>query len=394
MISEQEIRELIRCYLDGNTSDSQLQQLEELFADKTYEYLLKDLLQEAYTDVKQQRTNTPIDQEIKEKIFENIVRIYSIHRKPALNRRLTWSLAVAAVVLVAIITVIFPLSNKKKQTLGSSLLLPPGANKVYLTLSNGKRISLTDSANGIIAQQAGITIKKIASGEVVYETNQGQNSKNANRVNTIETPIGAQFQVKLPDGTMVWMNAATRLKYPVTFADNQRKVELIGEAYFEVTKDNQHPFVVTSGQQVVKVLGTHFNICAYTDDYVSKTTLFEGAVQVNNLYKDEQILKPGKQAIIIKGAKDIQTEEVDVNDAIAWKEGYFLFNNDNLGVVMASLSRWYNVKFIFEDESLKNETVYVKLSRCQDLNSILLLLEKTDKVKFNAKGNTITIGRK
>jgi transmembrane sensor len=147
-----------------------------------------------------------------------------------------------------------------------------------------------------------------------------------------------------------------------------------------VTKDKQHPFIVVSGKQEVKVLGTHFNICAYTDERVSKTTLLEGSVQITGPHGVPRIIKPGEQASMITTENDIRISNVDAND--------------NLGVVMANLARWYNVRFIDEDDSLKQETVYAKLSRYQSLDKILQLLEKTDKVKFNIQGNVIRINRK
>ncbi len=156
----------------------------------------------------------------------------------------------------------------------------PAGNKAYLTLGNGKRIALTDASNGTIAEQANVKITKTANGQLVYtiaKNNSGISS--ILEYNTIETPNGGRYEIALPDGTRVWMNAASSLKYPASFASlKERRVELQGEAYFQVAKDKQHPFIVKTVQQEVKVLGTHFNINSYADEPETKTTLFEGSV--------------------------------------------------------------------------------------------------------------------
>lgn len=226
--------------------------------------------------------------------------------------------------------------------------------------------------------------------------------------NTIATPKGGQYQVRLPDGSKVWLNAASSLKYLASFsAWNERKVELSGEAYFEVAKDKDHPFVVKTENQEVIVLGTHFNINSYKDEPATKTTLLEGSVRVSLLGTTstastinttqkiskgkpaEIILKPGEQATLI--GNNIRVSPQNAEDAIAWKDGYFMFNNESLESVMRKISRWYNLDVVFADASIKNQTFYGRMSRFSKVSQVLKSLALTREVKFELKDNTIHV---
>jgi transmembrane sensor len=205
--------------------------LQELFADDAYEEVLKQLLEKSYQDIRSGHANDPVDLEKKEKIFNDIIKRYPVSLKQHLRRRMIWSVAAAAVILIAVVVLYFPAQRLKRMMHPNAVAggdLQPGANKAYLTLSNGQRVSLTDAASGVIAQQAGTIINKGTGAQLVYEVPQKQDSGAGNLINTIETSIGGQFQVRLPDGTQVWLNAATRLKYPVVFERPQRRVELSG----------------------------------------------------------------------------------------------------------------------------------------------------------------------
>jgi transmembrane sensor len=224
--------------------------------------------------------------------------------------------------------------------------LNPGSNKAYLILSNGKRVSLTDAANGAIAKEAGVEITKTADGKVVYaprhpEFSSGSRTGYSDVLNTIETPKGGQYQVRLPDGSKVWLNAASKLIYPVSFIGRgQREVTLSGEAYFEIAKDKSHPFHVKTLKQDVEVLGTHFNINSYADEPNTKTTLLEGSVKVN-----DAILKPGQQSVLAGGK--IKVIPADLEEAVAWKNGLFRFENADLPTVMRQIARWYDVDIVY-----------------------------------------------
>jgi len=269
----------------------------------------------------------------------------------------------------------------------------PGGNKAYLTLANGSKILLTGAKIGQLAKQTGITITKTADGQVVYSVEHTIHNNAANtEYNTIETPKGGQYEVKLPDGTEVWLNAASSLKYPASFAAlKDRRVELTGEAYFEVAKDKAHPFVVKTNNEDVEVLGTHFNINNYADEASTKTTLLEGSVQVSTKTGDRVKIKPGQQAIL-NPSGNIAIEEVNVNKAIAWKNGKFVFESENISSIMRKLARWYDVEIIYKDE-FPDRTFTGSISRYDNISKILNKIMLTQAIHFKIEGRRVTIMR-
>jgi len=278
--------------------------------------------------------------------------------------------------------------------------IPPGGNKAILTLANGKKISLTDAGNGQIANQNGIKVTKAANGQLVYTIIDrsgnlpeaaGSNQINTSDFNTIETPKGGQYQVVLPDGSKVWLNAYTSLKFPVSFNNQkERRVELSGEAYFEVSHNKELPFRVVTNRQTVEVLGTHFDVNAYTDDAVTKTTLLQGSVRVTAA-GNKVILIPGQQA---KLTNTLDVSEANTTEAIAWKNGYFNFDDEKLENIMRSVSRWYNVDVVFEDQSLKKETFGAVTTRFANITTLLKMMEQTGDARFSIQGNTITVSKR
>lgn len=260
--------------------------------------------------------------------------------------------------------------------------IPPGGNKAILTLANGAKIVLDDAKAGVLATQSGINIRKTEDGQVIYDVSQAAAKGSELTYNTISTPRGGQYQVVLPDGSQVWLNAASSLKFPTVFRGKERHVELSGEAYFEVAKNKAKPFRVTSGNQTVEVLGTHFNINAYPEEANIKTTLLEGSVKVSlaSAGKDEveRFLKPGQQA---KTGADIQVYEVDVSQAIAWKNGYFVFSHENIESIMRKISRWYDVDIEYKGNITKDGFVG-SVSKFEKVSEVLSLLELTGSVHF------------
>jgi len=314
--------------------------------------------------------------------------------------------AAAAVLLVVGLGVFFYTSSRHLEgsvaTRDLANDIKPGSNKAYLILSNGKRLSLTDAANGALAKEAGVEITKAADGQVIYTAkgpslpaaslpggargSVGANSdgiKYSNALNTIETPRGGQYQIRLPDGSKVWLNAASKLIYPVSFnGRGQRVVELSGEAYFEIFKNKLQPFVVKSKNQEVTVLGTHFNVNSYTDEGSVKTTLLEGSVKVN-----QDILKPGEQSTLADGK--ITIKDVDVSLAIAWKNGLFAYKNAPLETVMQQIARWYDVDIVYTNPQTKLQTFSGTVSRYDNVSKILKAIEYTGSVKFKMEGRKI-----
>jgi len=276
----------------------------------------------------------------------------------------------------------------------------PGGNKAFLTLADGRKISLTDAANGELVKQEGLVIKKTAEGQLVYTLAEAApgGDNGAPSFNTIETPKGGKYQINLPDGTRVWLNAASSLRYPTQFKGT-RTVELSGEGYFEVAKlkdntDKRIPFVVKSRGQEVEVLGTHFNINSYSDEADVKTTLVEGAVKV---IKDRQqgsemrnavILKPGEQSQLTE--KSLNVKYVDAEAVLAWKDGDFLFDGEDLKSIMRKVSRWYDVEVTYKGE-FDNLKFGGLISRSKNISSVLGIMESTGRIHFVIEGKRVTV---
>jgi len=268
--------------------------------------------------------------------------------------------------------------------------ITPGGNKALLTLADGKQVSLTNKANGELAEQLGVKITKTADGQLIYNTSAIQSQLPKTAFNTIETPIGGQYQVQLPDGTKVWLNASSSLRFPVAFAGHERRVRLTGEGYFEVATDKRHPFIVKTNQQEVKVLGTQFNINSYTDEESIKTTLLAGSVVVNTTIGNHSVmLKPGQQASL-QHNNILKVNKVDLEQSTAWKNGYFKFDGD-LESIMRQISRWYDVDIIYEINA--NEPMYFggKISRSKELAAVLKIIESTKSVRFMTEGRRIIV---
>ena len=292
------------------------------------------------------------------------------------------------------------LSNALVNSKTSIKTIQPGGNKATLTLSDGTKISLTDASNGIIAKQENINITKTKNGEVIYSVAESLVNTKRDVYNTIETPRGGQYQINLPDGTKVWLNAESSLKYPAVFQGAERIVSLKGEAYFEVAKsfDNKgkrKPFKVRtdlgSRNQELEVLGTHFNINAYQNETCSKTTLLEGRVKIKNLNSNNSsLLKPGQQSIIKEGSPSVFVQEVDAEESIAWKDGFFSFNEENLETIMNKIARWYNVEIDFRGNKI-NKTFGGRISRFNSVNEVLDMLQTTGAVHFKIEERRILV---
>ena len=287
-----------------------------------------------------------------------------------------------------------PVANRKTET---AKVTHQGHNKAVLKLANGTDIILDSKKNGLIASYFGNDVRKTGSGEIMFESVNKEYATTLNTqtaaYNTITTPKGGQYQVTLPDGTKVWLNAASTLKFPVSFSNNDRRVEMEGEAYFEVAKHKRADgspvaFKVMSGDQVVEVLGTHFNINAYLDESAITTTLLEGSVRVSkNSTRKSILLKPGQYAEVGSG---IRVADIDARQAIAWKNGYLSFSNENIQTIMRSISRWYDMDIIYE-KNITREKFIGSISRYKDVSQVLHMLQLTGSVNFRIEGRRIIV---
>ena len=277
-------------------------------------------------------------------------------------------------------------SSRDLTTVSASAILP-GSNKAILTLANGKRIVLNDAKQGQLASQGNSTVVKTGDGQLVY--NKGEND-GAGLMNTIATPRGGQYQITLPDGSKIWLNALSSLTFPTAFNSGERKVTLTGEAYFEVTKNKAMPFKVVSGNQTVKVLGTHFNINAYNDEPVISTTLLEGAVEVTTATHLNSRLKPGQQSINNRSDHSVKVQQADLAAATDWKNGRFKFSNENIKSIMRKLSRWYAIDVVYQGD-MKNKEFVGVVSRYDRIEKVLDMLQSTNTIHFKIEGRRIIV---
>jgi len=305
-----------------------------------------------------------------------------------------WYRITAAAVLLFITSICFYLynssntNNKLLVNIYQENHVTPGGNKAILTLSNGKKISLTDAKNGLIRTQSGLKIFKKATGQLVYHANQ-INQENPKIFNTIETPIGGQYQLVLSDGTKVWLNAATTLRYPSNFGGlKERRVILNGEAYFEVAHNPKCAFIVSANNQEIKVLGTHFNVMNYKEEGYTKTTLLQGSVKLSS-DSVSGLLKPGEQGYLPFKETKFHIAPVNVAEVTAWKDGLFIFNNTDLYALMRQISRWYNIEVIYEP-NVKNDVFFGEIERKAELNEVLKILEVGD-LHFKLNGHKLTV---
>ncbi|MDM1295004.1 DUF4974 domain-containing protein [Sphingobacterium sp. N143] len=277
----------------------------------------------------------------------------------------------------------------------TALDIIPGGNKAILTLANGRKISLTDVAVGEIFQGADVYIEKTKDGQLVY-TAKGKAEGEPKGYHSIQTPVGGEYQVNLPDGSKVWLNATSTLRFPTQFGDRERRVELLGEAYFEITKEahgnRRVPFTVVSNGQEVRVLGTVFNISAYPDDNQTRTTLLNGLVKVSSLDSGVMarsvLLKPGQKAI--KRGKEIAVSDADIYEEMAWKKGYFVFNNENIKVIMKKLERWYDMDVVYQGD-MSDVAFQGNYSRERSLSNLLKSIALTNQVKFKIEGRRVFV---
>ncbi|QDW25346.1 FecR family protein [Pedobacter sp. KBS0701] len=300
-------------------------------------------------------------------------------------------LAVAASIVLCLGVGLYFIAQRNADPLTAKTELKdilPGGNKAMLTLADGTVVNLDDAKNGQIASQSGIIIHKTKNGQLEYIIKEIPNAP-VTGSNTISTPRGGQYQVSLPDGTKVWLNAATTLKYPYAFAKNERVVELNGEAYFEVSKDHTRPFKVKTDAQNIEVLGTHFNINAYRDEAIIKTTLLEGSVKVSNASRTIN-LHPGEQSKLnINTAKLTLNQQVDIDKEMAWKNNIFSFDDDDLQSIMRQISRWYDVDVVYQGK-ITSEKYIGEIPRSSNLAEVFKILE-LNHVHIDAKGRVLTV---
>jgi ferric-dicitrate binding protein FerR (iron transport regulator) len=316
--------------------------------------------------------------------------------EPTPIRRLSWTRAAAAALLVGALGggawwFTHPRKPPKATfaSMGPKQAAPvvPGANKAILILGDGSAVSLDSVRQGTLARQGNTTVVQLGGGRVAYAAEGGANGGAiAAEYNTIKTPRGGQYQVKLPDGSKVWLNAASSLRFPTAFVGSDRTVELTGEAYFEVADRKNQPFKVKVGDMQVDVLGTHFDVMAYPEEGAVQTSLLQGAVRVD-AGAEAQVLKPGQEALLSGGV--LRVAEADTDQAVAWKNGLFQFDGATLETIMHQVCRWYDVDVRYERSTSAHFSG--QIPRSAPLADVLHMLDVVGKARFSTEGRTVIV---
>ncbi|TWF40408.1 FecR family protein [Chitinophaga polysaccharea] len=379
-MNNSEFYSLLDRYLTGNLSVEERERLTALLNDDHYRALLEASMEKTFME----DTFTGNETEGRRKRLNSLIlgRIQHQVRTARLRRLLAY--AAAAVLLIGI-GIFYLLKTRLDQLPTAHLPLAqndvaPGGSGAILTLADGSRMQLDSMANGVVATQTGVRVM-LQKGQLVYDAAPGASDV---VYNSISTPNGRQFCMKLPDGTAVWLNAASTIRYPVAFKGKERLVEITGEAYFEVAQHTNMPFKVKINEtSTVEVLGTHFNINAYKDEPGVTATLLEGAVRVR--YAGETAtLKPGQQALMAGGPIKLNTA-VNIDKVMAWKNGLFNFDGASLQQVMKQLERWYNIEVVYE-KGVPDLRFGGELSRNLKLSEILNTLQDVH-IHFRIENN-------
>ena len=379
---------LYQQYQLGQLTQAESQEWESAIADLSNDASLLSMLDKDW-DLEDFKAPVLTDGE-QETIFNYVVTQPQNRRK---IRSMWPRIAAAASIILAVGAGIFFYTNRSKtdavQTAGNVNDVAPGKQGATLTLANGKKIRLNAAANGELAQEAGVTITKSANGQLVYEIK--GNTAESNKINTLSTANGETYQLRLPDGSQVWLNSASSLTYTASLNERgKRVVRLSGEGYFEVAKDKAHPFMVQTASQEVEVLGTHFNINSYADEPVVATTLLEGSVKVSG-EAQQQLLKPGQQAL--NNGTAIRVAKADLETAVDWKNNEFYLDKMDFRVAMRKIARWYNVEVIYSGSVPENLEAGGWIPRSSNLSDVLKSIESSGLAHFKIEGRRLYVSK-
>ncbi len=381
------IEQLWEGWVTGVLTPEQVAEFQGRLADPDPETLafLDDLLQsEAYQGLADARKEELLFQRIMQRNRQ------APAKTPARIRFIFPRAAAAAILLLAAGLALFnwlgPRPTKTNSNTPTMADLAPGGNKAILTLANGQKINLDSATNGTLAEQGNTKISKLDNGKLSYNAVASRTGKIV--YNTLTTPRGGQYQLILPDGTKVWLNAASSITYPTAFTGPERSVNITGEAYFEVIHKAKQPFRVHAADALIQDLGTHFNINAYSEEAVIQTTLLEGSISITDK-NSSLILKPGQQATADAPGTIRLNANPDLDETMAWKNGLFQFNHADIETVMRQVSRWYDVDVIFEGPKPAGH-FGGKISRNVNASQMLKVLA-TSGLHFRIEGRKLII---
>src|SRR5258708_9576846 len=411
---------LLDKYKQGTLTSAEKQQLSGIILSAEHQQELEALIDKGMADPNLPELGDP---ETRELIYQEIrLQMETTAIQPVMSRSgekpgpsviRRWWLGAAAAVFILFGTAVYLLffSKSQKQIAVTQTQqqrykndAAPGSNKAILTLGNGSTILLDSAQNGMIAQQGNSKVMKLAGGQLAY-TPAGSGNHEV-LYNRVSTPRGGQYKLSLPDGSSIWLNAASSIRYPTVFSGKERKVEITGEAYFEVAKNAAKPFkvkIVRAGDSPFRgqgggdggeeeVLGTHFNINAYDDEAVIKTTLLQGSVRVT-MGGASRLLLPGEQVQVtpsnVPQGQIKLVKEADVDEAVAWMKGVFKFKQVTIGPLMRAIARWYNIDVTYEGK-ITNHFI-VTIPRNVTITNVFKILEQTGEVHFRIEGKKVTV---
>lgn len=397
-----ELVNLIKRYRTGTLTEKQRKELLRwVDANKENEKLFSELLAtdkqvEALAIMANYKHKESGLKEIYELPQQNLVEHRTFQKRIIKNNFIKYA---AAAFILAFLGIGFYITqlNKEAAFLSTSLSdVSPGNNRATLTLIDGSTIDLNENQkgiimdSGIIAYSDGSILTSDYANTAINSTNTDKSDRLSVQTLALSTPKGGQYHITLSDGTQVWLNAASSLTYPNQFVGNKRIVELRGEAYFEVSPDAKAPFIVKSAGQEIEVLGTHFNVMAYNDEQAVATTLLEGSVRVSHSQSTKSILlKPNEQSVL-SANKEFQITKVNPLIAVSWKNGDFIFNNENLESIMRKVARWYDVDIVYTKGV---EDIYFSgmVSRSRNLSAVLEMLQSSEKITFKIEGREVKV---
>lgn len=337
-------------------------------------------------------------EELQKTVLQKISRETTDEAIPDISRKPIWRwMAAAAILIISMGGIIYTFYNKKNEAVAktpeskTTNEILPGSNKATLTLNNDSTILLDDVAAGSLARQGNMLVNKTNDDKLVYTSTGTQTSPEKIEYNTVRTPKGGQYQVLLPDGTKVWLNAASSIHFPTSFTENQREVNITGELYFEVAHDAKRPFIVHSGNTSVQVLGTHFNIMGYDNEEALRATLIQGSIKISKENKTA-LLHPGEQMQVNEKIFKL-VKNADVDAELAWKNGLFNFKDAGIEAIMKQVERWYNITVKFEGD-LPEKQFNGMVPRNVTLVELMEILSFYDDMQSTIDGTTITIKRK
>jgi len=392
-LEDQNLQQLLQKFVDNKATPGEIRLLLSHFHTTSEDDLMKLIMAGFAIDQHRAATDNP-DQDVLDSVYSRMQHELGFtkkgHRPVRMWRR--WNIAAAASIILAITFGGYFLTHRQNVSEFKNDVAP-GHNQATLTLANGQKITLTKNLSGQLARQGATVIGVNDKNEIAY-TGSGTDNNATDIYNTLSTAVGEQspYPLILADGTKVWLDAGSSITFPVAFAGKERSVKITGEAYFEVVHNDAQPFKVIAKNQVIEDIGTHFNVNAYNDEKVITTTLLEGAVKVSipgtQAEQAQVILKPGQRSVLKNNMLDVGNANIE--EAIAWKNGYFRFENEGIQSIMRKLSRWYNIDVQYSG-TIPDETFYATSSRYKNISEVLTMLQNTKGVHFKVEGRRVTV---